>query len=246
MIQKLTCAIIDDEPLAVELLKSYAQKTPLLDIPATYYSAIKAQEQLQTQPVDLLFLDIQMPELNGLDFSRMLPSRTKVVFTTAFQQYALDGFKVNALDYLLKPISYADFLTAVNKARQWFSMKQGVSNDNEHDVDILQNYMFVKADYKLLRVDFDDILYIEGVKDYVKIHFDTGMRPIHTLISMKTLEERLPKITFARIHRSYIVNLNKIKVVEKGRIVFGNVYLPISENYKQAVNEFIEGLTFRS
>lgn len=241
MIQKLTCAIIDDEPLAVELLRSYAQKTELLAEPATYHSAVKALEHLQNEPVDLLFLDIQMPELNGLDFSRMLPPETKVVFTTAFQQYALDGFKVNALDYLLKPISYADFLTAVNKARQWFSMKQGLTNDTENGFDVMQNYMFVKADYKLLRVDFDDILYIEGLKDYVKIHFDTDERPIHSLINMKTLEERLPKSRFARIHRSYIVNLHKIKVVEKGRIVFGSTYLPISESYKQAVTDFIEG-----
>ena len=157
----LRCAIVDDEPLALGLLESYVNKTPFLQLAGKYSSAVQAMKELPDEEVDLLFLDIQMPELNGLEFSKMVDSRTRIVFTTAFGQYAIDGYRVNALDYLLKPISYVDFLQAANKALQWFELVQ-----KPEEIDSI----FVKSDYKLVQVDLKKIMYIEGLKDYIKIY----------------------------------------------------------------------------
>ena len=159
----LKCAIVDDEPLALNLLESYVNKTPFLELAGKYSSAVQAMNDLPDKHVDLLFLDIQMPELNGLEFSRMVDTHTRIVFTTAFDQYAIDGYKVNALDYLLKPISYVDFLQAANKALQWFELVQ-----KPEEIDSI----FVKSDYKLVQVDLKKIMYIEGLKDYIKIHIN--------------------------------------------------------------------------
>ena len=164
------CAIIDDEPLAAGLLKSYAEKTPFLHLVGTYGSALEAMKELREHPVQLLFLDIQMPELSGIEFAKVLPPETKIVFTTAFQQYAIEGYKVNALDYLLKPISYEDFMKAANKALDWFTVSQ------KQQIYAEDRFMFVKSDYKLVRVSLDDILYIEGLKDYVRIYLADGQK----------------------------------------------------------------------
>ncbi len=231
----LKCAIVDDEPLALELLKSYVKKTPVLELNGAYSSAIEAMKMLPDNPVDLLFLDIQMPELNGLEFSHMVPEDTRIVFTTAFGQYALDGYKVNALDYLLKPISYTDFLQSVNKAVQWFDRKRGTDNEPTDKPD----FIYVKSDYKLIQISLKDILYIEGLKDYVKIHLEGESRPILSLTSLKALEEKLPTDRFIRVHRSYIVQKQKIKVIDKARIVFGKEYIPVSESYKQELQNYI-------
>ena len=231
----LKCAIVDDEPLALELLKSYVKKTPVLELNGAYSSAIEALKMLPDNPVDLLFLDIQMPELNGLEFSHMVPEDTRIVFTTAFGQYALDGYKVNALDYLLKPISYTDFLQSVNKAVQWFDRKRGTDNEPTDKPD----FIYVKSDYKLIQISLKDILYIEGLKDYVKIHLEGESRPILSLTSLKALEEKLPTDRFIRVHRSYIVQKQKIKVIDKARIVFGKEYIPVSESYKQELQNYI-------
>lgn len=231
----LKCAIVDDEPLALELLKSYVKKTPVLELNGAYSSAIEAMKMLPDNPVDLLFLDIQMPELNGLEFSHMVPEDTRIVFTTAFSQYALDGYKVNALDYLLKPISYTDFLQSVNKAVQWFDRKRGTDNEPTDKPD----FIYVKSDYKLIQISLKDILYIEGLKDYVKIHLEGESRPILSLTSLKALEEKLPTDRFIRVHRSYIVQKQKIKVIDKARIVFGKEYIPVSESYKQELQNYI-------
>lgn len=231
----LKCAIVDDEPLALELLKSYVKKTPVLELNDAYSSAIEAMKMLPDNPVDLLFLDIQMPELNGLEFSHMVPEDTRIVFTTAFGQYALDGYKVNALDYLLKPISYTDFLQSVNKAVQWFDRKRGTDNEPTDKPD----FIYVKSDYKLIQISLKDILYIEGLKDYVKIHLEGESRPILSLTSLKALEEKLPTDRFIRVHRSYIVQKQKIKVIDKARIVFGKEYIPVSESYKQELQNYI-------
>ena len=158
----LKCAIVDDEPLALGLLESYVNKTPFLELVGKYSSAVQAIKELPEKHIDLLFLDIQMPELNGLEFSKMVDSGTRIVFTTAFDQYAIDGYKVNALDYLLKPISYADFLQSVNKAMQWFELKQKAGNRPEEEVN--NEYIYVKSDYKLVQIALDKILYIEGLK----------------------------------------------------------------------------------
>lgn len=225
---KLTCAIIDDEPLAANLLESYALKTPFLELKGKYNSALNAMQILQQAPVHVLFLDIQMPELSGMEFSKMLPASTKVIFTTAFSEYAVDSYRVNALDYLLKPISYADFLVSAQKAVDWFSH----SNEVDH--------IFVKSDYKLKQIDLDKVLYIEGLKDYVKIYLENEPKPIMSLVSMKSVEEMLPKSRFVRVHRSYIVQPTKISVIDRNRIVFGKTYIPISDNYKQLFYEFLE------
>lgn len=235
----IRCAIIDDEPLALGLLASYVKKTPSLELCGTYSSAIQAMEMLPNNPVDLLFLDIQMPELNGLEFSKMVPEKTRIVFTTAFEQYAIDGYRANALDYLLKPISYADFIEAVGKAVEWFNLKLKAEGENTNTQTETPDYIYVKSDYKLIQISLDKILYIEGLKDYVKIYTEDSPRPILSLISMKALEERLPEERFLRVHRSFIVQKQKIKVIDKGRIVFGKEYIPISETYKSMLQDYV-------
>ena len=239
---KLTCAIIDDEPLAVELLESYVRKTPFLELKGAYNGGITALEALKTEPVDLLFCDIQMPELNGMELSRMLPARTRVVFTTAFDRYAVEGFRVGAVDYLLKPISYADFLAASQKALAWFEMQdraQAADTAPQPAPAAAPRSIFVRTEYRLRQIDFDRILYIEGLKDYVKIHTDEEPHPVLSLTSLKTLEEQLPADRFIRVHRSYIVQPSKIRTIERNRIVFGKEYIPISEGYRQAFFDFL-------
>lgn len=229
----LNCLIVDDEPLALDLMESYVNKTPFLQLAGRCNSAIAAMEAIRTTPVDLIFLDIQMPELNGLEFSKMISDTTKIIFTTAFQQYALDGFKVNALDYLLKPISYQEFLQAANKALKWFELIRGQSQPEAPDS------IFIKTEYKLMQIFLNEILYVEGLKDYVKIYLDNGAEPILSLMSMKSVEERLPSGKFMRVHRSFIVQLDKIKTIERNRIVFGKAHIPISDSYKEQFTEFL-------
>lgn len=253
----MKCAIVDDEPLALSLLESYIRKTPMLELSGQYASAVEAMGGLCKQPVDLLFLDIQMPELSGLDLSKMLDTiHTRIVFTTAFSQYAVDGYKVNALDYLLKPISYTDFIAAVSRAQQWFaSVGQYVKNEEnlpnnpsrgsvpevppKREEDNLEDYIFIKSDYKILRIRFSDILYIEGLKDYVKIHLVNTSKPVLSLMSMRSLETALPSKHFFRIHRSYIVNIDKVSVFERGQIVFGDKHLPVSDSYREQLQQYI-------
>lgn len=260
----MKCAIIDDEPLALGLLESYVKKTPMLDLCGSYSSAVEAMGGLQREPVDVIFLDIQMPDLNGLDFSKTIDtSRTRIIFTTAFSQYAIDGYKVNALDYLLKPISYVDFVGAVNRAQKWYDMAQsrrvndeapgeksvlqpsslGVESETTLSVDSsmkpADGYIFVKSDYKLVRIDFSEILYIEGLKDYVKIYTTSAARPILSLSSMRSIENTLPSSQFMRTHRSYIVNMQKVRVLERGQIAFDEKYIPISDSYKEQVMGYL-------
>ena len=243
----LKCAIIDDEPLAISLLESYVNKTPFLELAGKYNSAVNALPALSKEPVDLLFLDIQMPELNGMEFSRILKTDTRIIFTTAFSQYALDSYKVNALDYLLKPISYADFLKSANKALQWYELLRessaqstgGSRTTPSQAVSPSVESIFIKTEYKLVQVELRKILYIEGLKDYVKIFVEGEAHPILSLMSMKNLEDMLPANRFIRVHRSFIVQPEKIKVIERNRIVFGKEYIPISDNYKQKFMEFL-------
>ena len=232
----INCAIIDDEPLAAGLLESYAKKTPYLELRGVFNSAIQAMKVLRENPVQLLFLDIQMPELSGVEFAKILPRETKVIFTTAFPQYAIEGYKVSALDYMLKPISYEDFLKSTDKALEWFvtTLKQ--------DTCMRDRFMFVKSDYKLQRVCLDDILYIEGLKDYVRFYLKNGER-VMSLMSMKKLDEYLPKPEFLRTHRSYIVHMTETQMVDRFRIVFDDVYIPISDNYKEEVQSYFDSHT---
>ncbi|MEP0212953.1 MAG: LytTR family DNA-binding domain-containing protein [Cellulophaga sp.] len=240
-ISKITCVIVDDEPMALNLVESYVQKTPFLELKNKCNSAIEALSFIQENPVDLLFLDIQMPDLTGIEFSKMLPKNTRVIFTTAFDQYALEGFKVEALDYLLKPFDYAEFLSAANKANNWFSLtKRNEQQTNEKE------FLFVKSEYKQLRIKLADVLYFEGLKDYIKIWLKNNPKPILTLKSLKALEEELPSTDFMRVHRSFIVSLKNIEVIERSQIVINNQRITVSEQYKPQFLAYIQKNSFNT
>ena len=233
---KITCIIVDDEPMALNLVESYVEKTPFLELKKKCSSAIEAMEFIKTNPVDVLFLDIQMPDLTGIEVSRMIPKDTRVIFTTAFDQYALEGIKVEALDYLLKPFDYAEFLAAANKANTWFSLVKG---NQQNSVSEEKEFLFVKSEYKQLRIKLADVLYFEGLKDYIKIWLKDNPKPILTLMSLKSLEEELPSTQFMRVHRSFIVSLNNIDVIERSQIIINNQRITVSEQYKTTFLEFV-------
>lgn len=238
---KLTCWIIDDEPLAIELLESYVAKTSFLKLTGTYSSAMQAMQDSTTQSVDIMFLDIQMPEISGMEFAQFIKGETRIIFTTAFSEYAIEGYRVDALDYLLKPITYTKFLEASKKALKWFEMKESAENKNSvWSPRQEEEQMFVKADHKLIRILYKDILYIEGWKDYVKIHLKVKPHPILSLMNMKNLEETLPSSKFIRIHRSYIIQKDKIDSISKSRVMIGDKELPIGESYKEDFIKMID------
>ena len=233
----LKCIIIDDEPLAIDLLKSYVQKTPFLELVDTFDNALSAISTINEKNIDVLFLDINMPMITGLEFSKTIPPSTRIIFTTAYNQYAVEGFRLNALDYLLKPINYIEFLQAANKAQEWFKLKN--NENNETDTDTTATSIFIKSGYRMEKIQFEDILYIENQKDYVKFHLENIKEPVSSLMSMQSLEEKLPDKQFMRVHRSFIVNLDKIKTIERNCIVFGKEYIPVSESYKSKFQDFV-------
>lgn len=226
---KLRCVIVDDEPLAIDLLKAYVVQTPYLELVATFENPLAAIETLRSGNIQVLYLDINMPQISGLEFSKTLPPSTRVIFTTAYEQYAIEGFRINALDYLLKPISYTEFLQASNKAMEWFKL----IDTNE------ASSIFIKSGYRMEKIELNDILYIENQKDYVKFHLEGVSEPISSLMSMQSLDEKLPAKQFMRVHRSFIVNLNKIKTIERNCIVFGKEYIPVSDTYKDRFMDFL-------
>ncbi|MDO9255490.1 MAG: LytTR family DNA-binding domain-containing protein [Bacteroidales bacterium] len=226
---------IDDEPLALNLVTGYIQKTPFLRFEGGFDNPLSAMEYYENNPVDLVFLDIQMPDLLGTDFARMLLNGPKVIFATAFQKFAIEGFKLEAVDYLLKPFGYEEFLTAALKARKLIELESLRANSVETN----EQFLFIKSEYKIRRINFADILYIEGMKDYVKIYLKNEASPVLSINSLKTLEAKLPASDFMRVHRSYIVNLNRIETIERFRIVFGNVYIPVSDQYKDVFQKFL-------
>jgi two-component system LytT family response regulator len=231
----IKCLALDDEPLALEKMSGYIKKTPFLELVGTSRSGFEAMDYLSGSKVDLLFADINMPDLNGLDFVKSLHQKPQIIFTTAFSEYAFEGFKVNALDYLLKPIGFDEFLKAANKAKNYF--ENLVHGHNKENSD--REYLFVKSEYKIVRIRLDDIIYIEGMREYVRIHL-ANAKSIMPLISLRVLEEQLPSAIFMRVHRSYIVNLQKILTVEHSRIIFdGNVHIPVSEQYKEFFQDFL-------
>jgi len=239
--KKITCLIADDEPMALSLIESYVLKTPFLELKAKCNSAIKAMEFLETDSdIDLFFLDIQMPDLTGLEFSRLLPAKSKVIFTTAFDQYAIEGYKVNALDYLLKPFDYNEFLNAAQKARNHFETNSTQNSENQQN-NKNSDFIFVKSEYRQIKINFNEILYIEGLKDYVKIYTSSHPRPILTLMSLKKLEEELPSEQFMRVHRSYIISLEKIEAIERNHVVIKDGFITIAPNYKDILMEYIKG-----
>lgn len=234
---KLKCIIIDDEPLAIDLLKSYVEKTPFLKLVGTFSNAIASIETLSNNDdIEIIFLDINMSQISGLEFSKTILPSTRIIFTTAYDQYAVEGFRLNALDYLLKPINYTEFLQAANKALEWFKLMK----KNEEENAISSSSIFVKSGHRIEKIDFDTILYIENQKDYVKFHLENIKDPVSSLMSMQSLEEKLPYKHFMRVHRSFIVNLDKIKTIERNCIVFGKEYIPVSESYKAKFMEFLD------
>ncbi|MEG1405015.1 MAG: LytTR family DNA-binding domain-containing protein [Alistipes sp.] len=243
----LKCIAIDDEPLALRQVQSYIDKIPYLELVGVCNNALDAQSFLTTHPVDLIFVDINMPDLNGVDFVRSLVQRPMVIFTTAYSEYAVEGFKLDAVDYLLKPFSFADFNRSASKAISLFELRQ-----NQHamttDTTIAQTeatpkdkeYISVKADYKVSLVKISDIVYLESEGEYVRMHLANNST-ITTLFRLKNMETALPAENFMRVHRSYIVNLKYIKSFIKGRIFLGETeYVPIGENYKEAFQAYID------
>ena len=229
----LNCIIVDDEPLAASLLEGYVKNTTFLHLVGTYNSAVDALRHIKEEHPHLVFLDIQMPELSGTEFAKIIPQETKIIFTTAFNQYAIDGYKVNAIDYLLKPISYENFLASVSRAEHIIKnelQRNAVNNDR---------FIYVKSEYKLIQIKFDELLFIEGEKDYVKFYLENEDKPIQSLMNMKKLESLLPKNEFMRIHRSYIIHLRKVKMIDRMRFVIGDRCLPISESYKNEVHQYL-------
>ena len=232
----LKCLSIDDEPLALKQLESYINKTPFLETVALCQSAFEAMEYLANNEIDLMFVDINMPDINGMDFVKSLTIKPQIIFTTAYSEYAMEGFRVDAIDYILKPISYAVFLKAVNKAKMWFEL-------NKRQTEVIQttqDCLFVKSEYKLVRILLSDIKYIESANEYIQIHL-INEQPVTTLIRLKAMEEQLPKDKFMRVHRSFIVNLDQVKVIERNRIIFDQkVNIPIGDQYKDSFQAFID------
>lgn len=240
---KISCLIVDDEPLAIQLLNRYVGQTSFLQCEAKCSSAIEAMEILNSTKIDLIFMDIQMPELNGIEFSRTLNKDIKIIFTTAFDSYALEGFKVNALDYLLKPFNYEEFLIAANKAKEWYELVQLKKTSSA--TEDATNFIFVKSEYKQVKIDLNEVLYFEGLKDYVKIWLKGVAKPILTIMSLKSLENQLPVTRFMRVHRSFIIALDKIQIVERGQVVMhNNAHVKIADQYKEKFQSFISGKMF--
>jgi len=232
----IKCIAIDDEPLALKQISSYIDKTPFLEAVALCHSAFEAMEYLSNNEIDLMFVDINMPGLNGLDFVKSLTQKPQIIFTTAYSEYAIEGFQVDALDYILKPISYNVFLKSANKAKTWFDL----NHKQSESVQTTQDSLFVKSEYKMVRIFLSEIKYIESSNEYIQIHL-VNDEPVTTLIRLKVMEDQLPKNRFMRVHRSFIVNLDRIKVIERNRIVFDkNVYIPVGEQYIESFQAFVD------
>ena len=239
MDKQLKCIVIDDEPLARELIKTYIEKTPSLTLLGCFESAADAVKIVMEGMVDIVFLDINMPMLNGIDFAALIPSSTRIIFVTAYDSYALQGFKVNALDYLLKPVSYSDFLKSVSKAIEWKSMSDAYSFvASGYSEKSALRMITIKVKNQLVQMRLDSIEYVEARNDRV-IVFRKDSEPLSSLMTLKEIEDLLPSDTFMRVHRSFIVNIPLVEIVERNRIVFGKTYVPISENKRE---EFLSRL----
>ncbi len=224
----IKCLTIDDEPLALDILEDFISRVPFLQLEKGCTSAMQAIEILHQQEIHLLFLDIQMPQVSGVQFLKSLETKPKVIFTTAYTDYALEGFNLDAIDYLLKPFTFERFLKAANKAYQQFNLN---TPGRQSEVADDKEYMFVKSGYDTVKVRFDEITYIEGLKDYVKIH--TTGKTVIALMSMKTLEDTLPG-KFIRVHRSYIIDFERIRLVQKRKVFIEQFEIPIGEVYRNA------------
>ncbi|MBQ9712162.1 MAG: response regulator transcription factor [Bacteroidales bacterium] len=245
--RKLTCIVVDDEPLAVKMLENFVSRTPDLELLASFNDPIEALGAIKEKKPDIAFLDIQMPELSGMELSRMLPEDTRGIFTTAFQQYALEGYEVDALDYLLKPIRYPKFLQSVEKAKAWFSMKEAASSrQSGAEEEKAKDSIFIKADGEMHRVMLSDILFITGMKDYVMISLEGRKLPLVTHITMKAVEDMLPKDSFMRIHRSYIISLPKIESVSASMdVTIAGQLLHVGDSYREEFLRYLESNTLK-
>ena len=233
---KLRTIAIDDEPLALRLVSDYISKTPFLELSGAFDNPLDAIDFLSSSAIDLIFVDIQMPDLNGIEFARSLENAPKIVFTTAYEKYALEGFKLSAIDYLLKPFSYEEFLKAAGKARKQSELEA----NSLPSIEANNQFLFLKSEYKIRRINFNDILYIEGLKDYIKVYTVGEEKPVLSLNSIKSLEQKLPEEKFMRVHRSFIVNLDRIDTIERSRIIFGKTYIPVSDQYKDKFQDYLD------
>jgi two-component system response regulator LytT len=238
----IQCIAVDDEPLALGLVCAFIEKTPFLNLAGRYSSAVEALQAIHQLDVDLIFLDIQMPDLTGIELARVIESSgtsgPRIIFTTAFNQFALDGFRVDALDYLLKPFNYEEFLRAASKGKAYVELVQKASA-TPAVTEPKEEYLFLKVEYQMVRIAYDDILYVEGLKDYVKVILKSDTKPTLSLTSLKALEEKLPSSKFMRVHRSFIVNLDKIGAVTRNTIQIGSITIPVSDQYKESFSLFL-------
>ena len=232
----LRCFVVDDEPLAVKMLENFIDRTPFLELSASFTDPVLALSEIRTQAPQLVFLDIQMPDLSGMELSRMVPSDTRIIFTTAFKQYAFESYEVSALDFLLKPIRYQKFLEAAEKAREWFAMKEAAAAKPEE-----MTAAFFKVDGSLRKVELADILFVEGMKDYVMVYLASQGQPLVTHLTMKAMEEMLPAGRFMRIHRSFIVALDKVDSVSAtGDVKVGERLLHVSDAYRVVFDTYLK------
>jgi two-component system response regulator LytT len=227
---------IDDEPLALQLVKGYIEKTPFLELAGVFDNPLEAVGFIGSSDVDLILLDIQMPDLTGTELARVISGGPKVIFTTAYEKYALEGFRLDAVDYLLKPFSYAEFLKAVQKAEKLIDAEK----NRLPSLEVKNDFIFIKSEYKTRRINFSEIHYIECLKDYVKIFLTEEKKPVVSLSTLKALEARLPEERFMRVHRSFIVSLEKVKIIDRNRIVFGEVRIPVTDQYKENFQKFLD------
>ena len=244
MNNKITCIVVDDEPLAVRLLESFVAKTPSLELLGAFTDSVEAINAIREQHPQLLFLDIQMPDLNGMELAHMLPEGTKIIFTTAFKEYAFESYEVSAIDFLLKPIRYNKFIAAVEKAQEWFVHSQpqpaNISPLTSHPSPLTKTSMFIRVDGELRQISFDSILFVEGMKDYVRFHLEGERIPLTTHMTMKAVEDVLPTDTFMRINRSYIVRLDKIRTVDRNLCVYiGEEIIRVTEAYREAFESYV-------
>ena len=238
----LRCFVVDDEPLAVKMLENFIARTPFLELVASFTDPVLALSEMRTQAPDLVFLDIQMPDLSGMELSRMVPAGTRIIFTTAFKQYAFESYEVSALDFLLKPIRYQKFLEAAEKAREWFALKEAATAAATPAAPApeAKTSTFFKVDGSLRKVEYDDILFVEGMKDYVMVFLASQKQPLVTHVTMKGMEEMLPAGQFMRIHRSFIVALDKVASVSgTGDVKVGDRLLHVSDAYREAFDAYL-------
>ena len=235
MAKNISCVVVDDEPLALKLMADYVQKTPFLQLTEQTTDPMKAMELVQQGGIDLLFLDIQMPELTGLQLMKIIGHKCKVIVTTAYPDYALDGYEFDVIDYLLKPITFDRFLVAAHKAKERLTTEPPVMVQAPVANTSAPGYIFVKTEYKIQKINLADILFLEGLRDYVAIHTTSGK--ILTLQSMRSFQEQLPESNFMRVHKSYLVAIDKIQFIERNRIVINEHYIPVGETYQEVFQQ---------